>query len=209
MPDLSEFSASDTPLNAGGFEEMVGINPRDALRFAYCYWRKPNGWICAAPYFGDDLRAQIERGMVPLTQYGKFPRKTASWDTFLDEFRQIFRAGGAHEFPLDQILQNGWHRKPPFPGVTFPQLQGVEIVEYECAICKKKYLSEHNLASHQSIAHKETSHENALGRAIGKAIEEAQAGNNNGMAQALMALAEQFAKQNEQMADALAKLAKK
>ena len=208
LPNLGEFNvapAVDDDLGA----ELVGANALAAKRFHHAYWRKPDGYICVAPDYGDDLRLQLERGMERLSRYGSFQQVSRDWNATTEPFRLLFLKGGAHEFPLAQILEFGWHRKPPYAGVTFPQLDGIDVAAIDrlCPLCQKPFLTDGHLAKHQSIAHKDTSRDQSLGRALAGAMTQAQDQNNTALADALGKIADQFARQNEQMATLMERLA--
>ena len=99
----------------------------------------------------------MEKGYTRLTQYGTFNPGTAearAKPTSVDDrgvpfnaanapymWLMIFQRGGAKEFPVSQIIAFHWHVRPPFKGVTFPQLKGVDITDYQCPECDRGLFS--------------------------------------------------------------------
>lgn len=206
------------------------------------YWAQPEtGWICIQPSWPTEAAYLYERGFRSLKdRFGVFFKKNDDgWDSILEPWRRIFQRNGADVFPVSQVLEHGWHRKPPYEGVTFPQLRELEPDEKgrrweilvgemagtihqdaRCSQCGKFYLSDMNLRNHENIAHRETSANNALGRAIATAQVDAVAAGTGAMGgqlgEALAKMAEVQAAQTkalialtEQMAELKAGASKK
>lgn len=66
------------------------------------------------------------------------------WNSALFPWMQIFQLHGEKEFPLSQIIAFRWHIRPPYRGIVFPQLEGVDITDYQCPECEKGLFSATN-----------------------------------------------------------------
>lgn len=154
----------------------------------FMYYRKPAdcgepGYIfieSAHPY---EYQARRRMGCVPLDQYGTFEDisqkvsefpgeqvlRGAKWDIHREAFRRILARGGAHEFPVAQVLELRWHLKPPYPGVTFPQLEGVEIKSFRCSYCAQQFTELLHLQKHEQVTHKDTSQQTQMARHLARA----------------------------------------
>lgn len=116
----------------------------------WTYYKKPDGWVTCAPggaastgsYSG--IRAQtafdsyIKKGFKHLYQYGdgsitEPPGGTRRFGPG-HEFVRLLNAGGAKEFPVEQVLAYKWHIRPPVPGVTFPTYEVAKdhVLHFEC-----------------------------------------------------------------------------
>ena len=124
-----------------------------AGRGAHGYYRRGpggsrGGWIMAIgawPGFRSDMEY---KGYVFLQRYGTWvlpgpgagstvtDRRGVRFNPGDEPWRFIFQDGGAHEFPLSQIIAYGWHITPPYREVVFPQLEGVKIYDYFCPECE-------------------------------------------------------------------------
>jgi hypothetical protein len=130
------------------------------------YWKRPmidpsNGKPDAAPgwimWGSDDMISTSFRdswfiyGRQPLPQYGHLrTEEYGPWGTILSH------PNGPAEFPVEQIQAFGWYdpAQVPVPGVKFPQLQGLEIIVYDCPECtNKNYLEPVHLARHLRNTH--------------------------------------------------------
>ena len=106
--------------------------------YPWMYWRRPvrpgdplSGWITIGPGGATPRGARdtgsynlyLKKGFQPITKYGYInpPSSEKGWYDFI----HLIRQGGAHEFPVSQILAYRWHIHPPVPGVKFPQLEEV------------------------------------------------------------------------------------
>lgn len=156
---------------------------------AWCYWRRPDGWISLGQANPHEFQRQTEKGMVALLQYGKFSfpyDKPHDWYPERDPWWLLLNRGGVKEFPLDQVVQLGWHQRPPYPDVVFPQLAGQAIETTKCPVCLKIFSSipgpegvsisaDDLLIRHQSVMHKDRSAQDqliqGLTRAQGQASE--------------------------------------
>jgi hypothetical protein len=123
------------------------------------YWAKPDGWIVTGPSAipggdGRPLTRQAEslmrRGWTPLIEYSYTDRvssKTGQRETIEtnadrlnspDRYYWLFVNGGAHLFPIEQIVEHHWHITPPYglPLSVFPQLDEWEVpAPYFCPAC--------------------------------------------------------------------------
>lgn len=196
--ELSEFQGANAQAQFGGDEA--------AEEFPFMYWRKQNGEIYVGAAWPSEYKNRRKIGHTALDEYGEFLKVNPNepggpWDSKVDPWRRILMRGGAHEFSVQQIRDMGWHNTPPYRGVVFPQLQDVTINELKCPTCGRGRLwSEHDLMAHETIAHKETSTNNALARAIASAQKEGA--NSDQMAQILAMLAQG----QQQMATAITAL---
>ncbi|MDQ1307674.1 MAG: hypothetical protein QG671_3507 [Actinomycetota bacterium] len=153
------------------------------------YWKKPervdeggnpmadSGWVVVGQSSETEYVRQSEKGMRPLSRYGHFNHENPriGWTVAQDPYRQILQRDGAHEFPAAQIVELGWHRRPPIPGLTFPQLAGVEIEDIQCPICHKWFMNQACYEKHERVAHADIAGQQALSRSLAKAQETVQA----------------------------------
>lgn len=132
------------------------------------YYRKPadfdhgreGNWICWGDSQPGKRITMLERGFTPLPQFGRLDRymRDGSGQEVIDSafpWGGILRhPDGPAQFPVEQILTYRWHRKPPIPGIRFPQLQGMKIVEYECPECTEQtFFNPIHLARHLRNSH--------------------------------------------------------
>ena len=154
------------------------------------YWKRQDGGIYVGAAWSSEYKNRKKLGHTPLDQYGEFLKiNRDGWNSTAEPWKRIFQhADGPAEFSLEQIRDMGWNRKPPYRGVVFPQLEGVDFQERTCPTCKRGRLySDLDLVRHESIAHKETSSNNSLARAIASAQKEGA--NAEAMTQILALLA--------------------
>ena len=126
--------------------EDVEISP-------HMYTKKPKddlaepGWVKVTPAW-KSIRSDYEgRGFQYMDRYGKFhtgatnqDRRGVPWTPEEEPWRLIFQMEGAAEFPVDQVIAFHWHLAPPYREVRFPQLDGVDIYDYQCPECRKPVL---------------------------------------------------------------------
>lgn len=118
------------------------------------YYKRPdNGWVVTAPVW-TSFRNDLEyKGFKYLPQYGAAPldlpgnKSTKDvngrlFSTVEEPWRLIFQKGGAHEFPVSQIIAFRWHIHPPYREVEFPQLEGVKIYDLFCPECDAIFSSD-------------------------------------------------------------------
>jgi hypothetical protein len=130
------------------------------------YYRRKNGWITRGPTQPAKQVIMMRKGCTPLAQYGQIIHSEDTWGP-------ILRNGGAHEFPVEQVLTYRWYRKDMLPdlrpivqqgrdfvrqgtqpSVHFPQLAGVKIVEYPCPEpCNRSFHSPLHLGGHLRVMH--------------------------------------------------------
>ena len=152
------------------------------------YWQKgPNeadpGWIIVGPSAvpgadGRPLTRQAEgwirRGRTPLIEYSYTDRvspRTGQRETIEtnedrlgtpDRYYWLFKNGGAHVFPIEQIVAHHWHINPPFglPKSAFPQLEEWEVPEPRwCPACpgdKPPKNSDQEVVTHAMVDHRMT-----------------------------------------------------
>lgn len=152
------------------------------------YWKRSEresspGWIIVGPSAiegadGRPLTRQAERwirkGRIPLIEYSYTDRispitghretiETAADRLTTDaRYYWFFRNGGAHLFPIEQIVEHHWHITPPF-GLSrdvFPQLREWDVPEAvwcgACAAPTAPLNSEEELVTHLLITHRMT-----------------------------------------------------
>ena len=112
----------------------------------YGYYRKPNGWIVFLPAWTSFRNDMEYKGFTFLKDYGVAPNDMPGnkstrdvngrlFSTVEEPFRMIFQNGGAHEFPISQIIAYRWHVKPPYRQAIFPQMEGVQVTDLFCPEC--------------------------------------------------------------------------
>jgi hypothetical protein len=147
--------------------------------YQWHYWRKPDGEICIAPGWPTEAVQRMDEGWTSLKRYGEFLLQQAGWSVDREPYRMLFANGGAKEFTAAQIVSHNWHRRPPYKGVLFPQLDRTQVGETRCRFCRKQFSSwsedglteaqtvaEANLGRHESVAHRENSQNAGLARAL-------------------------------------------
>jgi hypothetical protein len=192
--DLQEFAVR------GDREGRYGKGGNDI----WMYWRIPertdaqgnvqHARIVGKPAWPVEFMRQVRKGMQPLPEYGEFfpeavKYKGQAWQYQSNPYRLLLLKGGAKEFSVGQLVELGWHRKPPIKGIEFPQLAGLTFEDHVCATCRKVYKSVEDLQAHESIAHATLSSHKALGRQLAEATQGVVAGSNESMARALEMLA--------------------
>ena len=130
------------------YPEIQEVEP-DGWRGAHAYVRRPDGWIASAPTSIGNKRDYEGRGFQYLLQYGEFIMSPANgtpmakdhngvpWNPFGEPWRKILQEGGAKEFGVPQLVSLRWHIKPPYRGVSFPQLDGVVVHDFQCPECER------------------------------------------------------------------------
>lgn len=179
--DLEDMRAPDgTPSPLGN-----GVQRRS---FQYIYWHKPElsepdqygettGEVEVGPSWPPEAMDLMEMGWTPMKKFGGFhpdnPKEPGgAWYLERDRYRRILQhPEGPREFPLRQILEQGWHRRAPKanPAATFPQFKSAAFRAHKdlgCDICGRKFLSRANLDAHQTIAHQEQSSNEKLARTM-------------------------------------------
>lgn len=161
------------PTRRGG---DTGDAPRDArFNINNIYWKKAP-WEDEAGYVivGHGLATEqsqhwIDKGRVPLEEYSFTDattrdgrQLTIEWnrDHLKEEglFYWLFRNGGAHLFPIEQVVEMHWHVEPPYglPAEVFPQLQEYDVpAPLWCPQCASPNIknSEMELIQHAMVAH--------------------------------------------------------
>lgn len=159
---------------------------RGAVNINDIYWKRSEkeacpGWILIGPSAetgpdGRPLTRQAEhwirKGRVPLVEYSYTnetyaltgERKTIELGkdrlNTPDRWYWFFKNGGAHLFPIDQIVEHHWHITPPFglPKEVFPQLAEWEVPEPRwCAACPGQTPprnSDEELVTHAMVSHR-------------------------------------------------------
>src|SRR5262245_29808425 len=74
------------------------------------YCRFPSGEIVACDAQTLELMKKINRGVVPLSDYGQYCSNAYCMD---HPFEPLFQAGGARELSVRQITDLGYHLRPP------------------------------------------------------------------------------------------------
>ncbi len=135
-----------------------------------------------------DILNYIDMDCQPMRKYGAFEMQQKGWDPNKEPFRLLFIRGGAHEFPLAQLVEFKWHIRPPYRNVKFPQLDalpkspsGTPIVpEASCTACRKKFCAltqveaDFLVGKHSSVMHQQTSQSEQLARNIAVVTTEMQ-----------------------------------
>ena len=152
------------------------------------YWARADteenaGWILVGPsaVIGNDGRPLtrqaeqwIRKGRKPLVEYsytdevspktGKRETIELNKDRLNTEYRYwwLFKNGGAHLFPIDQIVAHHWHITPPY-GLSkdvFPQLREWDVPDpLWCAACpggRPPFNAKTEFVTHAMVHHKMT-----------------------------------------------------
>lgn len=115
--------------------------------FPWHYWKRNDGRVITGPEPRETLHVIYKRkGYVELAQYGNLPSPGAPVPCCRHlqqkdhQFHVLMANGGAKELSIDQIINAGWHEKPPVVHgrtIRFPQLEDVVIETVECPECDK------------------------------------------------------------------------
>lgn len=181
------------------------------------YWRKPNGYITWGQYGPNGLPKSL-RGWTPLASYGQRPQSggAGAWKPEFDPYLMIIARGGLHEFPVEQVIELGWHRKPRHQahashrlvwediersisaGVdrddairsVLTQFVGRDIPEdITCEFCPDKVFSTAaDVRNHEAVAHKDDVRQRELRDSITTALKTSGGGGNSGQLDALVGL---------------------
>ena len=200
--------------------DVVGEDDGNDKSFPYIYWRKPPledgapGDIVYGPGWATEFMQRVKQRWTPLAEYGEFYNyngaemgdrgRAKPWRPHQEPYRRILLAeGGPAEFSLREILAYGWHRRAPYRGVRFPQLEdaaGRAHTDRACDLCDRKFLSERDLVRHQTIAHKTEASNEKQARALAGAMSQ---GNDN-LAAALAEMQKAVAQQGAALAAVMA-----
>lgn len=211
---MCAISAAEVAANMAEFSEVEpdssGVQPGSR---GLKYWRRKDGWIVRNQAAPTESERNRRKGMVSLDDYGEFfefnkdeplGRGKKVWYPRLEPYRRILLNDGAKEFCIEQIVESGWHVKPPYKGVSFPQMDGVKVYDEKCGVCGKKFyaLNEDKVnvlrSGHELIRHTDTAQQQGYARAMASALNTNPA--NATLATALQALVAHTTKQDERQA---------
>lgn len=117
------------------------------------YYRNARGWIVVASTTPSNRSGTEYKGGTYLGKYGEFVNGTQGgganiaddrgvlFNSAHEQWRILFQRGGAAEFPPDQIVAFGWHLRPPYREVAFPQMAGVVVYDLPCPECDRVFSS--------------------------------------------------------------------
>src|SRR5215472_18334374 len=74
------------------------------------YFRTPSGEVYAADSADGEVMKKVRRGITPLFEYGQFGSSAYYMD---HPFEPLFQAGGASAMARAQIVELGYHLRPP------------------------------------------------------------------------------------------------
>jgi hypothetical protein len=190
MTDVVDRAAALREFDVSGIsDDSLDLGNRS---FQWAYWRMPDGEIIVAPAWPTEMVSRYEMGWEMLRQYGTFHyalnsnEQGGTWRPSIEPYRRIFARGGAHEFSLHEILSHGWHVKPPYAGIVFPQVRrtpdgdviredGTVHKDHLCLLCptpmRRPFLTKEDLEKHQAIGHPQVSADNRTARAFAGAQE--------------------------------------
>ena len=92
-------------------EALTATEPNSVIAdqgMVYC--RFPDGSIEACDSSPMELMKKISRGITPLPDYGQYGSNIYY---MANPFEPLFQAGGAHEMSAEQIINLGYHLRPP------------------------------------------------------------------------------------------------
>lgn len=108
-----------------------------------------HGWVVVIPVTPSNRNDFEYKGFEIMSKYGEFPMGTrngapratdargVAWNPADEQWRLILQRGGAVEFPADQVIAFGWHRRPPYREAQFPQVEDLDIIDIECPECPR------------------------------------------------------------------------
>ena len=127
--------------------------PTPPGRGKHGYYRNARGWIVVASTTPSNRSGTEYKGGRFLPQYGEFVNGTQGgganipddrgvlFNSAHEQWRILFQRGGAAEFPVDQLVSFGWHLRPPYKEVTFPQMAGTPVFDLPCPECDRVFSS--------------------------------------------------------------------
>jgi hypothetical protein len=125
----------------GSNEEFLA--DQGASGYPWQYYRRPDGWIVCAPGGAGPSGKRntgaysryVSSGWQPIDAYGPCPVPTST--SLAVTMAPLLRRGGEKEFPVDQILEYGWHINPPYVGLSFPQIDKIyeSLKHFACEEC--------------------------------------------------------------------------
>lgn len=175
------------------FEEKAGAG----IRPVFGYYRTGAGEIMVGLTSEMEELYHRREGWLPLPEYGYFDN--TSEYTANHPFEALFMKGGSLEFPVSQVIENGWHiTAPTVPGclkaldqhhkkhtkdcfrrrrtVIFPQLEGVDVQPAECEYCGRICQTKAALRQHMTVMHNDELGELRTGNALAEALTRGLAG---------------------------------
>lgn len=193
---------------AGGTLQVTQFTDPNDLKYAY--WRKPDGWLTFHQTGANALDLPM-RGWVLLYQYGGYPppQHAGADGPIGDPYFRLLQAGGAKEFPPDQLLQLGWHL-PPGPtakrshrwvwervstlvqaglsereaiGAVLPALAGLSWEVLDCPLCPGRRFTGQTREAAEQLRHKHeliVHQEDARTRELRDSITQALGGSGGG-----------------------------
>lgn len=179
-----------------GVSEDLSAQVGRRIQPTFGYYRQKNGWITISPITRLERVKYLEEGWQQLGQYGAFDLTTY---VISHPFEALFMFGGAHEMPVEQLLQTGLYLDPPMvptckqhitqyhrghnsncwrgaSRAEFPQLATVpkeQLGPFPCEFCERKLPTQAARSQHQQVAHKEAKSNIQLGRTLGDSLSNA------------------------------------
>lgn len=201
-PDFSDLNVTFNAARGEVFGTDGRFGGGDRMTGRSMYWKKPEndprvtdaGYIVTGSATPQELVRQMDKGFMPLRMFGEFMlwNPNENWRVSNEPYRRIFqRPGGLMVFPVTQIIEHQWHLVPPYAGITFPQLAGVELTDIRCVECRRWFTSKELLSKHRSVGHRLTANNTALGESIAQAVGQM----NQPMADAFRPMADALSKQ--------------
>lgn len=171
----------------------ASISVTRRIQPTYGYYRQKNGWITVSTITRLERINYLERGWQHLGQYGAFDMTPYVANHPLEA---LFMFGGAHELPVEQVIQMGFYMDPPmvprckqhitqyhrshnavcWQGATpveFPQLANVpasRLGPFPCEFCSRKLPTVEARRQHQGVAHKEELGNLEAGKSLGDSL---------------------------------------
>lgn len=173
-------------------QEALDHAARRGIQPTFGYYRQPNGWITVSPMTQMEELKYRRRGWEPLPQYGRFDMST-DWAAN-HPLELLLMMGGAHELPVEQVVQMGLYLDPPLvptcrqpftqyhkkhearcwrnaQPVAFPQLAGVTgLGPFDCRFCDRGFPTEPARSQHEAVAHKTEKGEIRTGETLASAL---------------------------------------
>ncbi len=180
-------------------EHAAQLGRTQGFRPTYGYYRQPNGWITGSPATDLEELNYRREGWEPLTQYGRFEMGTPYMADH--PLEPLFMRGGAHELPVDQIIEQALHLNPPvIPScgraldqdhkghtarcwqnpvtVTFPQLNGEMPDGFQCRFCDRQPSpTEKARDQHEGVMHREEKSDIRTGETLADSLVRGLRGN--------------------------------
>lgn len=171
------------------------------------YWRRCTGcashqsalgYIMVGPdtsrnnlYEVEDFRLSKHATLLKKEYFTNSDGKSATAELLnpITRWRPLIRAGGIHEMPIEQMVEQGFHRIKSWQDV-FPELKEVEDIkcEHGCpttGYSARLFTNQQSYLAHIQVVHKDVSAPKAIGDVLAKYVNQPQGYNTEALIDAM------------------------